>query len=125
MYKRQTFNAAGIGAAPSLTPTLSGLSTMPMFSGAGYTLTVSNYSSYTDPIFFYVIDDGSSNTSQGSWGAASFTIPQAQIPTGTFNIRVIALDVGKAASAQTSKSVSSPSVTARYWRMGVTAGGRW
>ena len=118
-----TFNAAGIGASPSLTPTLSGGSSVPMFSGSGYTLTVSTYSSYTDPIFFYVIDDGSSNTAQGSWGAASIQIAASELPSGNFNIRVIALDVGKAASAQTSKSVSASTVTARYWRMGITAGG--
>jgi len=70
-----------------------------------------------------VLDDGSSNVAQGSWGAASHAIPQTELPAGTFNIRVIALDVGKAASAQASKSVTAASVTARYWRMGVTAGG--
>lgn len=110
------------GASAATTPTLSGDSALTTFINT-YTLTISNYNSYTVPIFFYtIVNNGGTITATGNFTTSSLDIPSTQFDgTGPFTIKVIAGDVSSAFSAAATKSVSDVSgISARYWRIGVT-----
>jgi hypothetical protein len=114
--------AAGVGGGAT-TPTLSGNSALTLFDNT-YTLTVSNYSSYTVPLFFYTItDNGGTLTATGNFTTSSTDISTEDF-TGTapWTIEVMAGDVSRGFSAAATKSVSDvTAVSARYWRIGLTA----
>jgi hypothetical protein len=117
--------AAGVGGAdPATTPTLTGNSSLTLF-GNSYTLTVSNYSSYTSPIFFYSIKNSSSTViSNGSFTSSSKDIPTSEFDgNADYTIEVIAADVQKAFSVKTTKTVGDGSVSARYWKFFATSNG--
>lgn len=117
--------AAGVGGADAATtPTLTGNSSLTLF-GNSYTLTVSNYSSYTSPIFFYSIKNSSSTViSNGSFTSSSIAIPTSQFDGNAgYTIEVIAADVQKAFSVKTTKTVGDASVSARYWKFFATSNG--
>ena len=113
--------AGGVGAIAT-TPTLSGNSALTVFVNT-YTLTVSNYSSYTVPLFFYTVtDNGGTLTATGNFTTSSIDISTGDF-TGTapWTIEVMAGDVSKGFSASASKSVSdATAVSARYWEIGLT-----
>lgn len=116
-----SIQAAGVGTAAT-TPTLSGDSALTTFSNT-YTLTVSNFSSYTVPLFFYSItNNGGTLTGTGQFTASSVSIDLTEFSgTGPFSIKVIAGDSGKAFSAAATKSVSDVAgISAQYWEIGVT-----
>lgn len=117
-----SIQAGGVGASAT-TPTLSGNSALTLFDNT-YTLTVSNYSSYTVPLFFYsIVDNGGTITATGNFTTSSVDISTASFSgTAPWTIKVIAGDVSTGFSASATKSVSDvTAVSARYWRIGLTA----
>lgn len=116
-----SIQAGGVGAAAT-TPTLSGSSSLPTFLNT-YTLTVSNFSSYTVPLFFYsVVDNGGTAVGTGNFTTSSVDIPLSHFSgTAPWTVKVLAGDVSKLFSTAATKSVSDVAgITARYWRIGVT-----
>ena len=107
--------SAAAGGDTTATPTLSGATNANLFSG--YTVTVSNHSSYTNPVYFYqVVNSGGDSMTSGIFSSSSVAIPASFFALTTHTIYVWAMESGSALSTVASKSLSETTgFTGRYF----------
>ena len=109
--------SANASSPITATPTLSGASAPTVFTD--YTLTISNFGSYTNAIFYYRLLNSTSQVLSSGWITEStVTFPYNIFDAAGHTIQVYAIEPQKAISSMASKSLAASSALSfRYLRV--------